>query len=75
MAAKNLLKQVYKDSLSLLTDLYELTMAYAYWKNGLQDREAVFQLFFRKYPFGGAYAICAGMEVALEYIESFRFEE
>ena len=73
--AKNLLKQVYHDSLALLTDLYELTMAYAYWKNGMQDREAVFQLFFRKYPFGGAYAICAGMEVALEYIENFGFEE
>ncbi|NGX27357.1 MAG: Nicotinate phosphoribosyltransferase pncB2, partial [Chlamydiae bacterium] len=75
MVAKNLLKQVYHDSLALLTDLYELTMAYAYWKNGMQDREAVFQLFFRKYPFGGAYAICAGMEVALEYIENFGFEE
>lgn len=68
-----LLKQIYKESLTLLTDLYELTMAYAYWKNGLKDREAVFHLFFRKYPFKGAYAICAGLELALEYIDAFHF--
>jgi len=72
---KSLLKEIYSDSLGLLTDLYEMTMAYAYWKNGLQDREAVFQLFFRKFPFGGAYAIVAGMEVAVEYIENFSFAE
>ena len=71
----NLLKSIYRDSLSLLTDLYELTMAYAYWKNGLQDRHAVFQLFFRKHPFGGGYALCAGTAIALEYIENFHFEE
>ncbi|NGX38610.1 MAG: Nicotinate phosphoribosyltransferase pncB2 [Chlamydiae bacterium] len=75
MAKNNLLKQVYADSLSLLTDLYELTMAYAYWKNGLEDRHGVFQLFFRKHPFEGAYALCAGTAVALEYIENFHFEE
>lgn len=73
MNRQSFLKQIYKDSLSLLTDLYELTMAYAYWKNGLKDREAVFHLFFRKYPFQGAYAICAGTEIALDYINSFHF--
>lgn len=70
---KSHLKRVYRDSLSLLTDLYELTMAYAYWKNGLADRRAVFQLFFRKHPFAGAYAICAGIETAVEYIRNFHF--
>lgn len=76
MATKNsLLKRIYRDSLGLLTDLYELTMAYAYWKNGMADREAVFQLFFRKRPFEGNFAICAGMQVALEFIENFHFEE
>ncbi len=75
MATSKLLKTVYSDSLSLLTDLYELTMAYAYWKNGLADREAVFQLFFRKHPFQGGFAICAGIEVAIEFIENFHFEE
>jgi len=76
MATKSpLLKAIYRDSLSLLTDLYELTMAYAYWKNGLADREAAFQLFFRKEPFKGTFAICAGIEVACEFIESFSFTE
>ena len=75
MGKQTLLKSLYRDSLSLLTDLYELTMAYAYWKNGLADREAVFQLFFRKAPFQGNFAICAGMEIALEYIQNFHFEE
>lgn len=72
---KTLLDRVYGSSLSLLTDLYELTMAYAYWKNGLENRRAVFQLFFRKPPFGGEYAICAGIEPALEFIERFQFTD
>ena len=45
----------------LLTDLYQLTMAYGYWKLGLHDREAVFHLIFRKYPFRGNYAIACGL--------------
>lgn len=75
MAPKTLLKQLYRDSLSLLTDLYELTMAYAYWKCGKEKEEAAFQLFFRKHPFGGSYALFAGAELAIEYIEQFRFEK
>lgn len=71
----NYLKSLYRDSLCLLTDLYELTMAYAYWKQGLSDREAVFQLFFRKYPFQGGFALCAGIETAVDYIRNFRFSE
>lgn len=67
------LKSLYRDSLGLLTDLYELTMGYGYWKNHLIDREAVFQLFFRKHPFEGAYAINAGIEIALEYLQNFHF--
>ena len=75
MAKNNLLKNLYRDSLSLLTDLYEITMAYAYWKNGMADQEAVFQLFFRKYPFQGGFAICAGIQTAIEYVENFKFAE
>lgn len=75
MDKKPLLKQLYRDSLSLLTDLYELTMAYGYWKNDLVDREAVFQLFFRKHPFQGSHAISAGMQVALEFLENFHFND
>src|SRR5437016_2945075 len=64
----------YKSSLALLTDLYELTMAYGYWKLGMTDREAVFQLFFRRKPFGGSFAIAAGMQDILEYVQNFHFD-
>ena len=57
----------------LLTDLYQLTMAYGYWKSGRADDEAVFNLFFRKAPFGGGYTVACGLIPALEYLESFRF--
>jgi nicotinate phosphoribosyltransferase len=61
------------DSLALLTDLYQLTMAYGYWKEKTADQSAVFHLFFRKCPFGGGYAIAAGLEPVLDYIENFQF--
>lgn len=61
-------------SLALLTDLYQLTMAYGYWKNEMQDHEAVFHLFFRKNPFGGGYAIACGLETMIDYLSNFRFE-
>ena len=64
---------VYGGSLALLTDLYQLTMACGYWKAGVADREAVFHLTFRRPPFGGGYAIAAGLGPALEYLERFRF--
>lgn len=65
---------IYSSSLALLTDLYELTMAYGYWKLGMMDREAVFTLIFRRRPFQGSYAIATGLETAIEFIENFRFE-
>jgi nicotinate phosphoribosyltransferase len=65
---------MYQSSLALLTDLYELTMAYGYWKLGMMDREAVFTLFFRKRPFQGSFAIAAGLKSAIDFIEKFRFE-
>ncbi|MEP6861706.1 MAG: nicotinate phosphoribosyltransferase [Deltaproteobacteria bacterium] len=67
------LDNVYGDSLALLTDLYQLTMAYGYWKSGVADREAVFHLTFRRAPFGGGYAVAAGLGPALEFLERFRF--
>lgn len=70
-----LLQKIYKPSLSLLTDLYQLTMAYGYWKNGLAEREAVFHLFFRKNPFKGGYAVAAGLEYALSLMEGYGFSE
>jgi nicotinate phosphoribosyltransferase len=69
------LKQVYQTSLSLLTDLYQLTMAYGYWKEGMAERETVFHLYFRKSPFKGGYTVAAGLEHAVEYLQQLRFTE
>jgi nicotinate phosphoribosyltransferase len=73
MSSKDPLKTVYRESLALLTDLYELTMAYGYWKLGIADRESVFHLFFRRKPFGGGFAIAAGLEIALDFLENFQY--
>ncbi len=69
------LNSIYKLSLALLTDLYELTMAYGYWKEGLAERNAVFPLSFRRKPFHGSFALTAGLQTAIEYIQNFRFDE
>src|SRR5262245_28964447 len=60
-------------SVALLTDLYELTMAYGYWRSGKAEDEAVFHLFFRENPFGGGYTIAAGLEAAVDYLDNLRF--
>jgi nicotinate phosphoribosyltransferase len=59
----------------LLTDLYQLTMAYGYWKSGRAERPAVFELIFRKAPFHSGFTIAAGLDLAIEFIRSFRFNE
>ncbi len=69
------LSQLYKPSLSLLTDFYQLTMAYAYFKCGVTDREAVFHLTYRKNPFGGGYSVCCGLQYVIEYLKGFAFDE
>lgn len=58
---------------SLITDLYQLTMAQGYFRENKLADEAVFQLYFRKLPFKGGYAIAAGLESALEMIAEFKF--
>jgi nicotinate phosphoribosyltransferase len=65
----------YGISLALLTDLYQVTMAYGYWKNGMADREAVFNLFFRRHPFAGGYTLSAGLAAVIDYLENLRFTE
>src|SRR5262249_31144497 len=66
--------QLYRESLALLTDFYQLTMAYGYWKEGLQNKEAVFHYFFRHAPFQGGFTVSAGLEHLMTFIEEFRFE-
>ncbi len=59
---------------ALLTDLYQLTMAYGYWKTGTARKEAVFHVFFRRAPFQGGYAIAAGLAEAIAWLRGLRFE-
>lgn len=59
----------------MLTDLYELTMAYGFWARGMRDMEAVFHLSFREEPFSGGFAIACGLGPIIEYIDGFRFTE
>lgn len=66
---------IYNQSLALLTDLYQLTMVYGYWKAGIADREAVFHLNFRKKPFKGGFAIAAGLETLIDFIKNFQFSQ
>ncbi len=60
---------------SLLTDLYQLTMAACYTGEGLADRPASFELFARRLPKGFGYLIAMGLEQAVEYLEKFRFNQ
>ncbi|BBH54227.1 nicotinate phosphoribosyltransferase [Fluviispira sanaruensis] len=66
---------VYKGSLTLLTDFYQLTMAYGYWKSGISERESVFHLYFRKNPFNGGYTLNSGLELVIDYLNQFKFSE
>jgi len=62
-----------RPSLALLTDLYQLTMACAYWKSGMADMEAAFHLSFRNPPFHGGFTIACGLAAAIDLFEDFRF--
>ncbi|XP_073333075.1 nicotinate phosphoribosyltransferase [Pagrus major] len=59
----------------LLTDLYQFTMAYAYWRAGRHQEPAVFELFFRDNPFGGGFSLFAGLHDCLLFLRSFRFTD
>lgn len=63
------------DSIAVHTDLYEINMAYTYWKKGLDKRNAVFEVYYRKNPFGMGYTIFAGLERIVDIIQNFQFTE
>lgn len=66
---------IYGPSLSLMTDLYQITMSYAYWKTGMANKEAVYHLFFRTLPFNGGYVVASGLENIIDYLENFSFDQ
>ena len=63
-----------RTNMTMLTDLYELTMMNGYLKNGLQDSIAYFDLFFRSVPESGGYAIMAGVQQMIDYLDDLKFE-
>lgn len=69
-----MLRELYQPSLALLTDLYQLTMAAGYHRSGIADRRATFHLTFRRPPYGGSYAVAAGLGPAVEYLSRWRFD-
>ena len=61
-------------NLTLLTDLYEMTMMQGYFKTGKKDI-AVFDAFYRNNPCDGGYSICAGLDQMIDYIKNLHFDE
>jgi nicotinate phosphoribosyltransferase len=60
---------------ALTTDLYEVTMAYGYWKAGVSDHEAAFHVTFRHNPFGGQFTVACGLATAIDFLRMFHFTE
>jgi len=64
-----------QSQLTMLIDLYQLTMAEGYWKLNKHEIPAVFALFFRTLPFGGGFAIACGLQAVIEAVSNFKFEQ
>ena len=64
-----------KLNLTMLCDFYELTMSNGYFEKGYRDRITYFDLFFRRCPDGGGFAIAAGLEQIIEYIQDLHFSQ
>ncbi|HQU45567.1 MAG TPA: nicotinate phosphoribosyltransferase, partial [Pirellulales bacterium] len=69
------LASLYRPSLALLTDLYELTMAYGYRQSRTADREAVFQHQFRHPPFHGGFTVACGLAYLIDWLSHLRFDD
>jgi len=63
------------DSVALHTDLYQINMAETYWEDGIHNKMAVFEVYFRKLPFKNGYAMFAGLERVIDYLNNFHFSE
>ncbi|MGE5704998.1 MAG: nicotinate phosphoribosyltransferase, partial [Clostridia bacterium] len=63
------------DQLTLLTDKYQINMMYAHWKNGTHNKKRVFEAYFRRLPFGNGFAVFAGLERIVHYLNQLHFSE
>ncbi|MGV3042352.1 nicotinate phosphoribosyltransferase [Staphylococcus rostri] len=63
------------DSFMLHNDLYQINMAESYWFDGIHERKAVFDLYFRKMPFGSGYAVFNGLRRVIDFVENCRFTQ
>ena len=70
-----MMKTSEKLNMTMLCDFYELTMGNGYFKNGYKDRTVIFDVFFRRVPDQGGFAIAAGLEQLIEYIEDLHFSD
>lgn len=64
-----------KENLTMLTDFYEITMANGYFEHGLKDEIAYFDMFFRRVPDNGGFAIMAGLEQVINYLDNLKFSD
>lgn len=70
-----MMTQFQNEDLTLHTDYYELNMMYTYWKKGLHNRRAVFEVYFRKLPFDNGFAVFAGLEHVVNYLKNLSFSD
>ena len=69
------MKKFLNDNYTMLCDFYELTMGNGYYTCGNSDKILYFDLFFRSIPDGGGFAIAAGLDQVIDYIENLHFDE
>lgn len=67
--------QFQDEDLTLHTDYYELNMMYTYWKKGMHNRRAVFEVYFRSLPFDNGFAVFAGLEHVVNYLKNLSFSD
>lgn len=73
MSPTSHLNQIYRPDFGMLTDLYQLTMAAGYYDQKIHERKAIFHLFYRKAPFGGDFALSAGLALAIDIVKGLKF--
>ncbi|KRM15601.1 nicotinate phosphoribosyltransferase [Companilactobacillus nantensis] len=70
-----MMTQFQNEDLTLHTDYYELNMMYTYWKKGMHNRRAVFEVYFRSLPFDNGFAVFAGLEHVVNYLKNLSFSD